>query len=362
MKKISNAEEVGGENSNLELLRIILMLAIIANHYVVNSGLSSYLKTKEVLDIKDTFFILFGCGGKTAINCFVIIRSYFMCKKEATLDKFVKLLFEVLFYKIIIYFAFLMNGMEHFSIFGLSDTVNLFLTISDNFVGCFLLFYLFIPFLTKAVSSMNQREHCGLMILSVVVFSILPSTGITSIRFNYITWFSILFVIASYIRFYPKEIYANSRLLALAMLMMIFVSYTSVVTIAYFQRSIKRGMGLGYFFVADSNKILALLTAVSVFLFFQSLDLKNEIINKIAASTFGVFLIHANSNTMRKWLWEDVCNVVGTYNRHLEPLYACVCVISIFVICSIIDTLRGIIFKLIQSRLNRNLTSFLHWN
>lgn len=349
-EKYSNDEGGGGRNSNLELLRIILMLVIIAHHYVVNSGLSSYIKTKEVLDIKDVFFILFGSGGKMAINCFVIISSYFMCKKEATLDKFVKLLFEVLFYKIMIYSLFLMNGMEQFSIVGLFNTINPFSTISDNFIGCFLLFYLFIPFLTKAVSSMNQREHCGLMVLSIVVFSILPSAGITSLKFNYITWFSILFIIASYIRFYPKKIYSNSKLLALAMLMMILLSSTSVVAIACFQRLTKRGMGLGYFFVADSNKILALLTAVSVFLFFYNLDLKkNEIINKIAATTFGVFLIHANSNAMRKWLWEDVCDVVCTYNRHLEPLYACVCVISIFVICSIIDTLRGVIFNLIQN-------------
>lgn len=49
-------------NSNLELYRIIVMLLIVAHHYVVNSGLMPMMK-EEPLHIQSIFLYL-GCGGK----------------------------------------------------------------------------------------------------------------------------------------------------------------------------------------------------------------------------------------------------------------------------------------------------------
>lgn len=95
-------------NSNLELYRIIVMLLIVAHHYVVNSGLGEVLQ-ESPLSGRSIFFYLFGAWGKTGINCFVMITGYFMCKSQITLRKFLKLLCEVLFYNIIIYAIFCCN-------------------------------------------------------------------------------------------------------------------------------------------------------------------------------------------------------------------------------------------------------------
>ena len=95
--------------SNLELFRIITMILIIAHHYVVNSGLTladGPINT-NLLSWQSIFLLLFGAWGKTGINCFVLITGYFMCTSRITLKKFIKLLFEVMFYRIIIYLIFL---------------------------------------------------------------------------------------------------------------------------------------------------------------------------------------------------------------------------------------------------------------
>ena len=61
-----------------------------------------------------------------------------------------------------------------------------------------------------------------------------------------------------------------------------------------------------YSYVSDSNTFLAVATGVSLFMTFKDLKMKyHKWINTIAASTFGVLLIHANSDTMRLWLWRD---------------------------------------------------------
>ena len=68
-------------DSNIELYRILMMLLIIAHHYVVNSGLD----TKggpiyaDPLSAPSLFLLLFGAWGKMGLNCFVLVTGYYMC-------------------------------------------------------------------------------------------------------------------------------------------------------------------------------------------------------------------------------------------------------------------------------------------
>lgn len=73
--------QVKQRNSNLELYRIIVMLLIVAHHYVVNSGMMEEM-AKDPLSSRSLFFYIFGMWGKTGINCFVLITGYFMCKSQ----------------------------------------------------------------------------------------------------------------------------------------------------------------------------------------------------------------------------------------------------------------------------------------
>ena len=89
-------------DSNLELFRIVTMLIIVAHHYVVNSGYLELIKEFGATSSNSLFLLLFGWGGKTGINCFVLITGYFMVKSQITLNKFLKLFLEIEFYSIII--------------------------------------------------------------------------------------------------------------------------------------------------------------------------------------------------------------------------------------------------------------------
>lgn len=100
-------------------------------------------------------------------------------------------------------------------------------------------------------------------------------------------------------------------------------------------------IGNPYYFVVDSNKLLAVLTSLSLFLMFKNINLKyNKFINTVAASTFGVLLIHANCNEMRQWLWCDICNNVGMYNSEWIFVHSVGCVLTIYIVCTLIDYLR----------------------
>lgn len=49
------------------------------------------------------FSLLFGWGGKTGIDCFILITGYFMCQSQASVRKFLKLVLEIEFYRLVIY-------------------------------------------------------------------------------------------------------------------------------------------------------------------------------------------------------------------------------------------------------------------
>lgn len=337
----TNKSGGGVRSSNIELFRILSMLMIVAHHYVVNSGLMSCIDAQSTLRFQDYFLLLFGWGGKTGINCFVLITGYFMCTSNITKEKFCKLLGELYFYKIAIWCLFFFTGYEAFSVKGFLKMVFPFFTVADNFTSCFLLFYLLIPFLNKLIHSLTEKEHFWLMVWCIGVYVILPTFAFANVVFNYITWFSILYVIASYIRLHPKDWFNSTRITGFLAGASLLLSWASVIVLAMFSRIIGKGIGICYFFVADSNKVLALMTGVSTFLFFKNLKIgHSKVINTIAASTFGVLLIHANSDTMRRWLWVDVCNNVGAYETGNVVVHAVLTVMIVYVLCTSIDIIR----------------------
>ena len=331
----------GVRSSNIELFRILSMLMIVAHHYVVSSGISTILDAKSVMEIKDYFLLLFGWGGKTGINCFVLITGYFMCTSEIIKKKFFKLLGERYFYAVTIWCLFFFTGYEAFSFKGFLKMLFPFFTVADNFTGCFLLFYLLIPFLNKLIHALTEKEHFWLLMWCISVYVILPSFMLANVMFNYITWFCVIYIIAAFIRLYPRRWFDDKKLTGTLMVGFLLLSWFSVIGIAKIRRIIGIDLGVGYFFVSDSNKVLALATGISAFLFFKNLRIGySRTINTVAASTFGVLLIHANSDTMRRWLWKDICNNVGVYQEGNIIIHAIVSVSVIYAVCTIIDMLR----------------------
>lgn len=335
-------KDIGGggvkRSSNFELFRIILMLFIIAHHYVVNSGLTSLYDFNHITG-NMIFLQLFGMFGKTAINCFSLITGYFMVTSKITARKFLKTYLEVKFYYLTFYLIFLISGYESFSIKGLVKVVfNVVYEVGTGYTGTYMLFFLFIPFLNILVRNITKCQYALLLLLSCFYFTVI-STFFLHDTFNFTGWMMVCYLIGGYIKIYPNKIF-ESRIIAVIglVLSLIFMS-ASVVVVDYI--GVKLGFSGYYFMVTDSHKFLALSCSVSAFLFFKNLKLKyNKIINHIAASTFGILLIHANSDTMRRFLWQDLLKNTVFYNSDFLILHAILSVCSVYVVGLMIDQLR----------------------
>ena len=134
-------------------------------------------------------------------------------------------------------------------------------------------------------------------------------------------------------------VFENTKFWLICTFISVLVSCMSIIGMLWIGEKV--GKYNPYFFVADSNKIFAVTTGISSFMFFKNLKIKyNPFINAVASTCFGVLLIHANSDTMRRWLWKDLLRNVEMYDSHYYIIHAIVSVICIFCICSLIDWIR----------------------
>ena len=226
-----------------------------------------------------------------------------------------------------------MTGYDDFGWGRLLKAVLPVTSVADNFTGCFLIFYLLIPFCNILLRALDRKKHLLMLIVLFFSYSVLGNIPIIfTVRFNYVTWFVIIFFIGAYLRCYePKLVFSHAGWKLGCLLVLDILSVTLMMKLGYGK----------FYFLNDSNKILAVLTAVYGFAFFKRLKIGYHAwINTIAASTFGVLLIHANSDAMRNWLWRETLSNTTAYYQPWWFAHAVFSVLAVFIICTGIDWAR----------------------
>lgn len=153
--------------------------------------------------LRNQYSFIYLENGENRNKLFCSNYSFYMCKSQITLKKFFKLLFEVLFYNIIIYSIFVLSGYEDISISTLENLIPA-RNLTTNFVSCFLIFYLCIPFLNILIHNLDKKKHL-LICLSLFIYTIHGTVPHTYVTMNYVSWFIVLYFISSYLRLYPNK-------------------------------------------------------------------------------------------------------------------------------------------------------------
>lgn len=308
------------------------MFLILVHHFS-----QFYYYESEPFGPKVIFLKLFGMWGKTAIDCFLMITGYFMCKSEITVRKFLKLILEVYFYKLVIYVLLLFGGYETVSAEQLVKLIFPIWDIEHNFVDCFICFWLTIPFWNILIKNMTKRQHQLLLILLLCIYTLFGTIPGFHISYNYVTWFGVVYLMASYVRYYTSECFNNKRFWGWMTLASVTLSVLSV----FIWKAVFGSFS--HYMLAGSHKILAVTTAFASFLWFKNMDIKfSKFINIVGGSTFAVILIHSNSEAMRTWLWKNFIDCKGHYSLPCLDLilYTVGVSIAIFAVCIIIDRIR----------------------
>lgn len=125
-------------------------------------------------------------------------------------------------------------------------------------------------------------------------------------------WYITVYLIGSYIRLYPKKVFSSRLLWPLASLGLVLLAWASIIVVDFVGPYV--GFDSYYHMVVGSDKLLAI--AIVLCLIFSFMNMKmgyHKVVNTISAMTFGVLLIHANSDAMRTFLWQIVFKVPQQY-------------------------------------------------
>lgn len=321
------------------------MLSIVAHHYVVNSG--AIVAISQAGEGPNALFLQFwGMWGKTAINVFVLITGYFMCEKNFRWRRVVKLVFQIEFWKVALLPLFLFAGLPLKA--GIKGVLSIaflpLLNVNNGFTPSFLVFYLAIPLLKLLIDSGGKGMHAAAVALLLAVDTVSLTFFRNSAAFTEVSWYCALFLIAAWLRRYPpafiddnrvcRDLFAGSVILAVVSVLAID-ALCAVLGIPAFEK--------GLYFVDQSGKVMALAVGLTCFMFFRTLPLsQSRPINVVASTTFGVLLVHANSDAMRKVLWQDLLDVPAACALPLPllVLHAVGSMLGVFAVSSLLDWLR----------------------
>ena len=320
-EKVKN--EVKNErNSTIELLRILCMLMIILHHSYAHSNIKMQLNYTNYI-----LFSILSLLGELTTNIFVIITGYYMVNKKINTKSILKLILETWFYSytiLILYIIFSPNKKK-------SIILNLCMPITSNlnwFVTSYIILYLGIPFINTLLANLNKKQFQHLIVYFLIILSILPTIYILK-DFSSALWFVCLYCVGAYINLNKASIRQKENYIIL------FCSSMALIVIFLLEKH------FGIFFIDLGNRLnfFSFLISLSTFIVFINLKtFQNVIINNIAKSVLGIYLLHDNI-VVRDFIWKKIGieKMVSNKTFWLDEFFI---ILTIFFICLIIDKLR----------------------
>lgn len=343
-------------NSSIELLRIISMIMIIAHHYAVHGNYAMSKISLGLISIQ-----IFGMFGQVANYIFVFITGYFLVKSKPNFKKILYLILEMEFYSIICYIAMVLVGEFPFNVNLLIQSL-IPILYGNWFIKTYIVLYLFIPFINKMIDRLDQKEFKKLLLLMLLIFVVIPTIAISMpYEVGNLLIFIFAYMVGAYIALYPNKYTEDIQFNIKGSLIFITLLVLSVIVIDIIGILMKstyllnKSMHFG-----NKYSIFTFLLAMFVFLVFKNIKFTSNLINNIATSTLGIYLIHDNI-FIRNWLW-NVCFPNSNYlNSNYIYVHFFVKVMMIYIVCLIIDKIRMIFEKAFQKDIDNLYNSIINF-
>lgn len=330
-------------SSNIELLRIVCMLAIIAHHCIIHGGGSTMDNCGNKL-----IGMLFIPLGKICFCAFVAISAWFTVDSKFKASRFLKVWFEILFYNLVFMALTSLLGTGYAPEITWNNWLGAFFPMFGNshgFAASYAVYYLLTPFLAMIKDRLNQKS-AGLLV--VLLFGIQVFSSLLSIFTQYsqpipseLLLFVFFYFTAYYLKKWPFGFQTN-RLISVFTFMLIYgVSLLSWIGYAYDPEHATIYSHLGLL-VANESSIGNILAGFALFFFAQSITIPHiPAINMIATTTFGILLYH-DHNYFRPVVWHRFVQAsTWYYVGHFEfLLYVILATLAVFTVGAVFDFLR----------------------
>ena len=277
--------------SGIELFRIIAAIAVVMLHY-----------KSKITAISDSYlWIIVESLCIWAVNGFLIISGFFLSRTtKRTWGSILKLIFQYEAIHIVIYCAQLVFGKNTFTFSNFAHTI----LITNYYVVLYTVLYIISPFINVLINSLKQKQQKVLAVVIMIVFCIYPTLvdlleeivgkelmGIDSIGawgsqqgFN-ILHFCCMYCIGAILQNNAIATLNNQK----RNILILVFSSTVVVLWAFLVKNLSlHGLRSAWVY----HNPFVVIQAVSAFMLFKNMHLKNRMINCLAPATLTCFLFH----------------------------------------------------------------------
>lgn len=354
-------------NSNFELMRIISMFFIVLFHMIIPTGGNLINNTGGLTKVLLEFICMVII---VHVNSYILVSGYFQYDKKFSFKKILNLAGMAWFYKVVIALIMYFTKLHEFSILEIIKILSPIEYQNNWFLIAYISMYILSPYMNILIEKLSQKEHRKLIIILFIVFTIIPTitfqstfhnTGFDLIHFLY------LYIVGAYLKKYPiKENihfknYSKTKKRWIFLILFLFFgifnfllyefslqlkNMTSSNTINYYANLISTN---AYYY---QNPIL-IFQSICYFLFFETLDFKSKIINKIASLIFAVYIIHENPFVLR-YMYKFLG--INTNTMHSSSILIRMVISTIFVMvaCLAIEFIRTELMRIIKKLFNKN--------
>lgn len=301
--------------NNFEALRIIAMFMVIVLHYLWKGGLLTsvsepFSSVSYAAWLTESFAIV-------AVNVYVLITGYFMCKSSFKLSRLVEIICQVMWYALLIPIVMGLFGLVDIKSFDTYDILRFVFPIHMEhywFVTSYVVLMLLVPFLNAGIKAMDQKQ-LAVSTLFLTAYQTLPKSVLpvhfTNDDAGYgVLWLVCLYLIAAYIRLYGIPFFSSLKKSLLCYVMGVLCIFVSMLVMReiYFKLDV---FGDKLNFAYNYNHIFCLFASVSVFYACKLWNIREGFLErmagKLAPYTFGVYLLHEHLLVRYEWTgWLDV--------------------------------------------------------
>ena len=334
----------------IDLGRIIAIFFII-NHHIIFHGGPLFKTPKMSTEYKTMLFLnIISISG---VDIFGMISGFvgFQSHKYSNL---LNILLITMFYNFGIA-LFLKNYWLKLRI----SNIKLFLYpifLTDYwYVNAYFSMYFFLPIINKGINSIDKMEMKYFIVVLFLIYSclgqirhyieIFKSRDIfrLSLGFSY-SWLIIMYLYGSYFGRFGKVVETKYFLFYIGYLFFIIIIGSSKAYLIY-----KYNTGM-----IDYSAPSSVLIAVSFIKIFSNLKITNKYIIKLISFfsplTFGIYLLHNHGLVRIHIVRNNYFSWILKYKSFKLIIMEIYCSVLIFIICSILDYIRNLLFKLFKIR------------
>jgi surface polysaccharide O-acyltransferase-like enzyme len=353
-----NAINKKPRNSSIELLRILAIIMVIANHFCTHGIIipqKAFSNDQATWQVILAFIISY--GGDLANNLFILITGYYMASvKKQNYKRMLRLLFDMCLYSWIIMLVFYLLHLRAFDKDYFIRGLFPFWRGLNWFVCCYLVLLFFVPYINTMISGLQQKDFLIMILLIALFKCVLPLWDFNTYMGSTkeLSQFIFMYLTGSYIRLWTdvSQLRQKANLLAAVTVLSVLCLLLLTLERSYFSI---HGNGFSNVGIKHYGGFFQPLIAVELLLLFLSFrEFHSRFINTIAKSVLGIYLIHDNP-LVRDMIWLKLLPNLDYLYRSWFPLFLIGKVLAVFLICLAIDqikvhTLDPLFDRLINSR------------